>query len=76
MSKKSSWLTDDAASSSSESEDMSTTADCTDVMCVRRAYAYSPQRRVASCIHLGNSFCRIGQGGSRVLIVWSLLLSR
>jgi len=40
------WLSDDTASSSSE--DMSTTAGCRDVMRVRRAYAYSPQRGVAS----------------------------
>jgi len=61
MSEKSSWLSDDAALSSSE--DMSTTAGCRDVMCVRRAYAYSPQRGVASCIHLSNSFCRTWAGG-------------
>jgi len=40
MSEKSSWLSDDAASSSSE--DMPTTAGWRDVTCVRRAYAYSP----------------------------------
>jgi len=48
MSEKSSWLSDDAASSSSE--DMSATAGWRDVMCVRRVYAYSPQRGVDSCI--------------------------
>jgi len=61
MSEKSSWLSDDGASSSSE--DMSTTAGWRDVMCVRRAYAYSPQRGVDSCIHLRNSFCRTWEGG-------------
>jgi len=61
MSEKSSWLSDDAASSSSE--DMSTTACWRDVMCVWRAYAYSPQRGVDSCILLRNSFCRIWAGG-------------
>jgi len=61
MSAKSSWLSDDTASSSSE--DMSTTAGWRDVMCVQRAYAYSPHRGVNSCIHLRNSFCRISAGG-------------
>jgi len=61
MSEKSSWLSDDAASSSSE--DMSTTAGWRDVICVRRAYAYSAQRGVDSCIHLHNSFCRTLAGG-------------
>jgi len=42
MSEKSSWLSDDAASSSLE--DMSTTAGWRDVICVRRAYVYSPQK--------------------------------
>jgi len=55
---KSSWLSDDAASSSSE--DMSTTAGWRDVMCVRRAYAYSLLRGVG--IHLCNSFCRTWAG--------------
>jgi len=44
MSEKSSWLSDDTASSSSE--DMSTTVGCRDVMCVRRAYAYSTGGRL------------------------------
>jgi len=57
MSEKSSLLSDDAASSSSE--DMSTTAGCKDVMCVRRAYEHSQHRGWASCIHLRRSFCRI-----------------
>jgi len=61
MSEKSSWLSDDAASLSLQ--DLSTTAGCRDVMCVRRAYAYSPQREVASCIHLHNSFCSTWAGG-------------
>jgi len=56
MSEKSSLLSDDAASSSSE--DVSTTAGCRDVMCVRRAYANSQHEEVASCIHL--FFCFIG----------------
>jgi len=59
---KSSWLSDDAASSSSE--DMTTTAGWRDVMCVRRAYAYSPHRGVDSCIHLRSSFCRTWARGS------------
>jgi len=42
VSEKSSWLSDDAASSSLE--DMSTTAGCRDVMCVRRAYTNSQHR--------------------------------
>jgi len=61
MSEKSSWLSDDAVSSSSE--DMSTTTGWRDVMCVQGAYAYSPQRGVDSCIHLRNSFCRTWEGG-------------
>jgi len=61
MSEKSSLLSDDAASSSSE--DMSTTAGCKEVMCVRRAYANSQHRGVASCIHLRRSLCRILGGG-------------
>jgi len=61
MSEKSSWLSDEAASLSLE--DMSTTAGCRDVKCVRRTYAYSPQRGVASCTHLCNSFCRTWAGG-------------
>jgi len=61
MSEKSSWLSDDAASSSSE--DMSTTTGCRDVTCVRRAYANSQHRVVASCIHLRRSLCRIWGGG-------------
>jgi len=61
MSEKSSLLSDDAASSSSE--DKSTTAGCTNVMCMRRAYANSPQRGGASCIHFRNSFCKnLGRG--------------
>jgi len=32
-------------------------------MCVRRAYAYSPPKGVASCIHLRNFFCRTWAGG-------------
>jgi len=61
MSEKSSWLSDDAASSSLE--DMSTTTGCRDVTCVRRAYANSQHRVVASCIHLRRSLCRIWGGG-------------
>jgi len=61
MSEKPSWLSDDAASLSSE--DMSTTTGCRDVMCVRRAYANSQHRGVASCIHLHRSLCRIWGGG-------------
>jgi len=61
MREKSSWLSDDAAFSSSE--DMSTTAGWRDAMCVQRAYAYSPQKWVDSCIHLRSSFCRIWAGG-------------
>jgi len=61
MSEKSSWLSDDAASSSSE--DMSTTSDCKDVTCVRRAYANSQHRGVASCMHLRRSLFIIWGGG-------------
>jgi len=61
ISEKSSWLSDDAASSSSE--DMSTTTGCRDVMCRWRAYANSQHRGVASCINLRRSLCRIWGGG-------------
>ena len=61
MSENSSWLPDDAASSSSEH--ISTTAGWRDVMCVRRAYAYSPPKEVDSCIHLRSSLCRTWAGG-------------
>jgi len=61
MSEKSSWLCDVAASSSLE--DMSTTAGCRDVRCVRRAYANSQHRGFASCIHLRRSLSRIWGGG-------------
>jgi len=44
-------------------EDTSTTAGWRDVMCVRRAYAYSSHRGVDSCIHLHYSFCRTWAGG-------------
>jgi len=65
MSDKSSLLSDDAASSSSE--DMSSTAGCKEVMCVRRAYANSHHRGVASCIHLRRSLCRtLGRGVAEV----------
>jgi len=57
MSGKSSLLSEDTAS------DMSTTAGCRDVMCVRREYTYSPQSWVASCIHLRNFFCKTWAGG-------------
>ena len=60
MSEKSSLLSDNAVSSSSE--DMSTTAGCKEVMCARRAYTNSQHRGVASCIHLRRSFCRIWGG--------------
>jgi len=56
MSEMSSLLSDDAASSSSE--DIPTTAGCKDVMCVRRAYANSQHRGVASCTHLCRSLGR------------------
>ena len=57
ISEKSSLLSDDAASSSSE--DMSITAGYRDVMCVQRACANSQHRGVASCNHLRLSICRI-----------------
>jgi len=60
MREKSSLLSDNAASSSSE--DMSATAGCKDVMCVRRAYVNSQHREMASCIHLRRSFCSIWGG--------------
>jgi len=59
MSEKSSLLSDDAASSS---ENMSTTAGCKEVMCVRRAYTNSQHRGFASCTHLRRSLCRIWGG--------------
>ena len=74
MSAKSSWLSDDTASSSSE--DMSTTAGWRDVMCVRRAYAYSPPRGWILVSIFVIPFTELGQGGSQVQIVWSLLLRR
>ena len=46
---KSSLLSDDSAASSSE--DMSTTAGCREVTCMRSAYANSLQIGVASVIH-------------------------
>jgi len=49
MGEKSSLLSKDSASLSSE--DRSTTDDCRQVMCMRRAYANSPQIGVASWIH-------------------------
>ena len=49
------------------SEDMSTTAGCKEVMCVRRAYANSHHRGVASCTHLRRSLCRIWGGRFRVV---------
>jgi len=66
MSEKSSWLSDDAASSASA--DMSTSAGCrdSDVMGVRRAYAYRPQRGVAPWIHLRNSHFRTVTWAGRV----------
>ena len=74
MSENSSWLSDDAASSSSEH--ISTTAGWRDVMCVRRAYAYSPPRGWILVSIFVVPFAELGQGGSQVLIVWSLLLRR
>jgi len=73
-SEKSLLLSDDAASSSSE--DMSTTAGCKDVMCVRKAYANSQHRGFASRIHLRRSLCRIGEGVSLGLVGLFLLLRR
>jgi len=60
MSGKSSFLSDDAASSSPE--DMSTTASCRHVMCAQMAYANSKHRGVAFCFYLRRSFCRIWGG--------------
>jgi len=60
VSEKSSLLSDDAVSSSSEN--MSPTAGCRNVMCVRRVCANSQHRGVLSYIHLRMSFCRIGGG--------------
>jgi len=60
MSEKSSLLSDDAVSSSSE--DMSTTAGCKEVMCERRAYANSQHKGIACCTHLRRSLCRIWGG--------------
>ena len=61
MIEKSSLLSDDSASSSSE--DMSTTAGCKDVMCVRRVYEHSQHGGVASCIHSVGPVAVMGGGG-------------
>jgi len=58
---KSSLLSDDSAVSSSE--DMSTTAGCKEVTCMRRAYANSLQIGVASMIHAFRAFCSTCGGG-------------
>jgi len=50
-------------SSASSSEDMSTTAGCTEVTCMRRAYANSLQNGVASMIHPFRTFCSTCGGG-------------
>ena len=58
---KSSLLSDDIASSSSE--DMSTTAGSKEVTRMRRAYANSLQSGVASMIQLFKPFCSTCDGG-------------
>ena len=65
-------LSEDAASSSSE--DMSTTAGSWDVMCVRKVCAYSPQRGVASCMHLRSSFYTTWAGGFPIFLFVCVLL--
>jgi len=57
--KKSSLLSDDRAASSSE--DLSTTAGCREVTCMRRAYTNSLQIGVASVIHHFKPFCSTSQ---------------
>ena len=57
----SSLLSDDSATSSSK--DMSTTAGCREVTCMRRAYANSLQIGVASVIHPFKPFCSTCGGG-------------
>jgi len=73
MSEKSSWLSDDAASSSLE--DMSTTG-CRDVMCVRRAHANSQLPYVGLLlVSISVGPCaEFREGGSLGLVVLSLLL--
>ena len=60
---KSSLLLQDSAASSSE--DMSTTAGCREVTCMRRAYANALQIQVgvASVIHPFKPFCSTCGGG-------------
>jgi len=58
---KSSLLSDDNAASSSK--DMSTTAGCREVTCMRRAYANSLQIGVASVIHPFRPFRSTWGGG-------------
>jgi len=58
---KSSLLLEDSAASSSE--DMSTTAGCKEVTCMRRAYANSLQIGVASMIHPFRPFCSLSTCG-------------
>jgi len=55
MSEKSSFL-----SASSSTEDMSTTAGCKEVMCVRRAYAHS----IGGLLLVSISVGPFGEGGS------------
>ena len=61
MGEKSSLLSEDSASSSSESR--STTDGCREVMCMRSAYANSSQIGVASWIHPASSVCNMWGGG-------------
>jgi len=58
---KSSLLSDDSAASSSE--DMSTTAGCREVTCMRGTYANALQIGVASVIHPFRPFCSTCGGG-------------
>jgi len=68
---KLSLLSDDSAASSSE--DMSTTAGCKEVTCMRRAYANSLQIGVASMIHAFRPFAALAVEGCPTPFVSSRL---
>jgi len=73
MSEKSSLLSDDAASLSSE--DMSTTDGCKEVVCGGHTRTHSIGGLLLVSISVG-PFIEFGEGGSRGLVVMSLLLRR
>jgi hypothetical protein len=70
---KSSLLSDDSCAASS-SEDDSAVTGCRDVMCMRRAYANSPQMGLASVIHPFKFLLSTGGGGCQVQVVSSDLV--